>query len=237
MELFDDLIRRTYRLLPSECLRFSPEEDTAPYSGKRSELILGRETAFELGGGSFPSASGVLYTQSEELVPCDEIRVYGSDLPQIRGDCPFARFAVIRTDDIEFQGEQGAYGILENIGLRKYDVFPSDLPQIRGDCPFARFAVIRTDDIEFQGEQGAYGILENIGLRKYDVFPSGYMVRTCALSNREQVRVSKAAAAKHLSFAQVGSMYIQEFHKNPHVTGVRATGSRCVCPKPQPPSI
>ena len=174
MELFDDLIRRTYRLLPSECLRFHPEEDTSPYTGKRSELILGRETAFELGGGSFPSASGVLYTQSEELVPCDEIRVYGSDLPQIRNDCPFARFAVIRTDDIEFQGEQGAYGILENIGLRKYDVFPS-----------------------------------------------GYMVRTSALSNREQVRVSKAAAAKHLSFAQVGSMYIQEFHKNPHVTGVR----------------
>ncbi len=33
--------------------------------------------------------------------------------------------------------------------------------------------------------------------------------------------MSKAAAAKHLSFAQVGSMYIQEFHKNPHVTGVR----------------
>ena len=173
MKLFDELIQRTYSLLPEDCACFPPT-DTSACAGSRSELILSREAAFELGGGSLPSASGILYTRRTDLVPRDEIIVCGDDLPQIRKDCPFARFAVIRTDDIEFQGEQGAYGILENIGLRKYDVFPS-----------------------------------------------GYMVRTSALSNREQVRVSKTASAKGLSFAQVGSMYIQEFHKNPHVEAVR----------------
>lgn len=173
MKLFDELIQRVYSLLPGDPSRFPPT-DASSCAGSRSELILGRESAFELGGGNLPSASGILYTQSADLVPRDEIIVCGDDLPQIRADRPFARFAVIRTDDIEFQGDQGAYGILENIGLRKYDVFPS-----------------------------------------------GYMVRTSALSNREQVRVSKAAVSRHLTFAQVGSLYISEFKKNPHVEAVR----------------
>lgn len=174
MNIFDELIQKAYALLPDGGQSYTPVLDTSTHTGRRSELILGKETAFELGGGNFPSASCSMYTEDENLVPCDEIVVYGKDLKEIKSDCSFARLAIIRTDYIEAQGDQGAYGILENIGLKKYDVFPK-----------------------------------------------GYMVRTSALSNREQVRVSKTAIKNGLSFADVGSMYISEFKKNPHVQAVK----------------
>ncbi len=174
MNIFDELIQKAYALLPDGGQSFTPAADTSAHAGRRSELILGKETAYELGGGNFPSASCSMYTEDEALVPRDEIVVYGRDLPEIRSDCAFARLSMIRTDFIEAQGDQGAYGILENIGLKKYDVFPK-----------------------------------------------GYMVRTSALSNREQVRVSKTAIKNGLSFADVGSMYIAQYKENPHVQAVR----------------
>ncbi len=174
MNLFDELIQKTRALLPEDARHCLPIVQLCTHSGTRSQLILGKETAFELGGGNFPSASCTMYTEDQALVPKDAIMIYGTDLPQI--SC---------------------------------------------DCAFARLAFIRTDFIEAQGDQGAYGILENIGLKKYDVFPKGYMVRTSALSNREQVRVSKDAVKNGLSFSHVGSMYISEYHKNPHVKAVQ----------------
>ena len=124
MTIFDELIKKTYDLLPQGGNSSTALPDPASHQGKKSELILGKETAFELGGGSAPCTSCIMYTENEDLVPRDEVVVYGSDLTQLKGDCAFARIALIRTDFIEAQGEQGAYGILENIGLRKYDVFP-----------------------------------------------------------------------------------------------------------------
>ncbi len=174
MDIFDDLIKKTYTLLPPTGRSYFPVSDFSRHLGSRSELILGRETAYELGGGSCPCVSCNLYTEDSSLVKQDEILVYGKDLPDIKEDCAFARIALIRTDDVEKQGEQGAYAILENIGLNKYDVFPK-----------------------------------------------GYMVRTSALSNREQVRVSKTAVKNRLTFADVGSMYIAQYKKNKHVQAVK----------------
>ncbi len=174
MDIFNELIEKTYALLPDTGRSFLPVPNTSRHQGTRGELILGRETAYELGGGNCPCVSYSLYTEDTSLVEEDEILVYGRDLPDLREDCAFARIALIRTDYIEQQGEQGAYAILENIGLNKYDVFPK-----------------------------------------------GYMVRTSALSNREQVRVSKTALKNGLTFADVGSMYIAQYHKNKHVQAVK----------------
>ncbi len=174
MDIFDELIVKTNALLPDQGMPFAPVTDVSKHRGQRSELILGRETAFELGGSNCPCVNGNFFTQDESLVPEDEIVVLGKDLHQLKKDSPFARFAFIRTGDIEQQGEQGAYAILENIGIRKYDVFPK-----------------------------------------------GYMVRTSALSNREQIRVSKTALKNRLSFADVGTMYIEEYKKNKYVEAVK----------------
>ncbi|MFB0920448.1 MAG: carbon monoxide dehydrogenase [Oscillospiraceae bacterium] len=174
MKIYDELILRTMALLKA----FEPREysydskRSAAYGGK-NELILAREAAFELGEGTLPSVSFTAITENEELVPEDRILLFGKDLSELTGSPPFARIVFLRTDNIE-----------EN------------------------------------GEQGAYAVIKNIELKKYNVSPSGYMMRASALSNREQVRVSKNALKAGLSFESVGNSFMREYKENKHVKAV-----------------
>lgn len=174
MNIFDELIEKTEALLPCTGKICEDLPEPSRFAGRRGELILGREQAYELGGSDLPCTSCTMFTQREDLVPCDQVVIYGRDLWELAKDAPFARIALIRTDDVEEKGEQGAYAILESIGLKKYDVFPK-----------------------------------------------GYMVRTSALSNREQVRVAKTAVREKRSFADVGSLYISQYKTNRHVQAVK----------------
>ena len=174
MKIYDELISGTLELLNPFKPRIYPyDRNKAAISGNKNELILAREAAFELGEGTLPSVAFTAITDSEELVPSDRILLYGKDL-----------------------GELGA------------------------SSPFARLTFLRTDNIEENGEQGAYAIIKNIELKKYSVFPSGYMMRASALSNREQVRVSKSAINRGLSFESVGNAFINEYKENSHVKAV-----------------
>lgn len=174
MKVFDELIQQTLSLLPQEQKSFTEFRDTADLIGGKNEIILGKESLYELGGSSLNCAVYNLYTIDEALVSKDEVILCGKDIGEIKEDCSFAKIAIIRTDIKEEQDEQSAYDILEKINLKKYDVFPK-----------------------------------------------GYMVRTSVLSNREQARVSKVALKNKLSFRDVGKMYIDQFHKNPHVKAVK----------------
>ncbi len=174
MDIFNSLIKKTEALLPYDRRTYEYTSARTAMEGRENELILGRDAAYELGGGSFPSVSYTLFTEDKALVPQDEVVVYGNDLGEISADCAFARIAIIRTDFIE-----------EN------------------------------------GEQGAYAIIENIGLKKYDVFPKGYMVRTSALSSREQVRVAKTAIGHGISFEAIGNLFIKKYKENKHVQSVK----------------
>lgn len=125
MKLYDELILRTNALISD----FTPREypynpDKTAVSGNKNELILSREAAFELGEGSLPSVSFTAITNSEALVQSDRILLFGKDLTELASDSPFARITILRTDNIEENGEQGAYSIVKNIELKKYDVSP-----------------------------------------------------------------------------------------------------------------
>ena len=124
MEVFNSLIKKIEALLPYDRRTYDYTSARTALEGRENELILGRDAAYELGGGSFPSVSCTLFTEDSDLVPKDEVLVYGKELAEISADCAFARIAIIRTDFIEENGEQGAYAIIENIGLKKYDIFP-----------------------------------------------------------------------------------------------------------------
>lgn len=174
MKIYDELISETMELLSSSEPRIYPyNRNKAAVSGSKNELILACEAAFELGEGTLPSVSFTAVTDNEELVPFDRILLFGKDLPELNSSSPFARISFLRTDNIE-----------EN------------------------------------GEQGAYAIIKNIELKKYSVSPSGYMMRASALSNREQVRVSKSAIKKGLSFENIGNAFINEYKENRHVKAV-----------------
>lgn len=174
MKIYDEIIRKTTDLLAtSEHRVYSHNPKNAATAGKKNELVLAREAAFELGVGSLPSVSYTMITDNEELLSGDRILLFGKDLTELAKDSSFARITILLTDNIE-----------EN------------------------------------GEQGAYAIIKNIELKKYDVSPEGYMMRASALSNREQVRVSKNAIKADLSFERVGNLFISKYKENKHVRAV-----------------
>lgn len=123
MKLFDELITKTYSLLPTSGGKdITSLPDVSNYIGRKNELILGKELAYELGGNSLPCVVYNLYTEDSNLVDKDEVIIYGKDIHELKKDTAFARISVILTDNIDQEGEQEAYNILEKIGLRRYDV-------------------------------------------------------------------------------------------------------------------
>ncbi len=174
MKLFDDLIRSGLETVRTGDLREFPyNPQLAAAEGDPNELILRRDMAFELGEGSFPSVSLTTITQDPELVPGDGVYLLGPDLHEIRGDCPFARITILRTDDI-------------------YEY----------------------------GDQAAYNLIKSLETQKFRIAPKGYMMRPSAMTNREQVRVSRKAIKGGLRFQNVGNLLIRQYHKNPHVQAV-----------------
>ncbi len=95
-------------------------------------------------------------------------------------------------------------------------LYGKDMGEIKGDCDFARIVLLRIGDIDGDDEV-IYRTLKDIEFSKYHVYPEGYMVRISPESYREQIRVSKAAVKKGISFRSVGMDYISEYRKNENV--------------------
>lgn len=124
MRLYNKLIDKTLALLGDDFATFEVKDSKKKHIGKKQELVLQSEAAYELGSRSNPSISYFLITEEEALVPEDEIILLGSDIPEITKDTPFARITLIRTENIMAEGEQIAYNTIEGITLGKYEVSP-----------------------------------------------------------------------------------------------------------------
>ena len=95
-------------------------------------------------------------------------------------------------------------------------LYGSDLSEIKGEVDFARIVLLRVGLIDGDDE-AVYRTLKDIEFAKYHVYPEGYMVRMSPESSREQVRVSKKALAKGISFRSVGASYVAEYKKDANV--------------------
>lgn len=95
-------------------------------------------------------------------------------------------------------------------------LYGKDLGELRGDCDFARIVLLRVGVLDGDDET-VYRTLKDIEFSKYHIYPEGYMVRISPESYREQVRVSKNAVRKGISFRSVGASYIAGYKKNPNV--------------------
>ncbi|MEF9971360.1 MAG: hypothetical protein RSC52_04155 [Oscillospiraceae bacterium] len=125
MKIFDPIISKTQKLLDGrEYSAYEYSPDKTAQEGSVNDLVLGKEAAFELGAPNFSSVHYTAITRDEKMVPRDEVVVYGSDLAAIKADCSFARITLLRTDDIEENGDQGAHAIIENIEHKKFDIAP-----------------------------------------------------------------------------------------------------------------
>lgn len=98
-----------------------------------------------------------------------------------------------------------------------------DLPQIDGSVPFARLAFVLIDDIKVEegDTEPLFRAIQDIDFVKYHVFPEGYMVRTSAENNREQVRISRKAKQAGISFERVGCDYIAQYKRDPNIRAVK----------------
>lgn len=99
-------------------------------------------------------------------------------------------------------------------------VYGRDLKEISSDCDFARVVILRVGMIDGDDE-AIYRTLKDIEFIKYHVYPEGYMVRMSPESYREQVRVSKTALRKGISFQSLGNSYIAAYKKNINVLAAK----------------
>ena len=90
------------------------------------ELVMAREAACELGGEGKPAVNFTCVTSSHELVPDDEILVWGKDLRELPPAAPYARITLLRVGDIESDEDdtEQAFRAIQNMDFVKYRVFP-----------------------------------------------------------------------------------------------------------------
>lgn len=100
----------------------------------------------------------------------------------------------------------------------------SDLNELKGDSHFARVTLLRVGDIESDDEgdtEQAFRAIQDMDFIKYHVFPKGYMIRTSSESSREQVRISRDALQKGMTFRRVGADFIRQYKLNPNILAVK----------------
>ena len=95
-------------------------------------------------------------------------------------------------------------------------LYGQDLKEIRSDIDFARIVLLRVGVLDDDNEK-VYRILKDIEFAKYHVYPEGYMVRISPESYREQIRVSKQAIRRGISFRSIGCSYIKAYKKDANV--------------------
>ena len=124
MELYNHTITATRELFAgAEPRRWDYDAAMAWRDLGESELVMQRDAAFELGGGSCPSANFTCVTSDDSLVPKDEVLLYGKDLPELRGDVSFARLAFLLVDELG-DDDEAAYQAIRDMEFVKYHVFP-----------------------------------------------------------------------------------------------------------------
>ncbi len=118
IDFFDAYIEKTQNLLdgkPSERFAYNPR-NTAKVS-PRSELVLLRDMAYELGGSDLGCVGFSLVSSTATFE--SETVVVGRDLDKIKSDVPFAKIVLFAVDD--FSGdEQTLFNEIKDLEHAKY---------------------------------------------------------------------------------------------------------------------
>ena len=102
-------------------------------------------------------------------------------------------------------------------------LYGPDLGAIRTSTPFARLTLLRVGDIESDDDdtEQAFRAIQNMDFVKYRVFPKGYMIRTSSENHREQVRISKDAIRRGISFERIGNSFLQRYKQDPNIISAK----------------
>ena len=108
----------------SRKVRKLPHDATGWPSVSDRSMILRSDMAYELGGGSLPALGVTLVTASKDLVPGDSVYLTGPDLPEITGDAPFARIALVRVGEDTLGEGKKLYRAIRNLEYTRYHFYP-----------------------------------------------------------------------------------------------------------------
>ena len=124
MKLYDNVIRAALEELEN----FAPQiwtydaSQVWPDAGE-SQLVLGRDAAYELGGSGLPAVHYTCVTQDKGLVGEDQVLLYGPDLGELQADAPYARIALLGVRPLNGDDE-AVYRALRDMEFVRYHVFP-----------------------------------------------------------------------------------------------------------------
>lgn len=115
MDFFNSLIKNTNEILSELPQKsYKHNKSNACEDLGYNQVILQRDTAFELGGTGF----NLVTSNNVE----DEIVIVGNDLSEIKSDCKFVRISLVQIEDTS--DEQAAYNLIRKIEYVKYHYFP-----------------------------------------------------------------------------------------------------------------
>lgn len=126
MKLYDESILELYEMLDGfkkKQLDFKGTDSDWVDSGN-ANMILRGDMAYELGGDALPAISGLALTTDRNLIPEDEVLLYGPDLPEIKEDIPYARLAFVRVKEDSMGEGNTLYNAIRKIEYVRYHLNP-----------------------------------------------------------------------------------------------------------------
>lgn len=124
MKIYDEQISNVLALLEGKNGKKPDTSGTNWQDAGKRNLVLRGEMAYELGGGTLPAIGFLGATSSRELVPADDVILYGPDLPEIHADSPYARITLLRVDEgLTGEGE-AVYDAMRLFNYTRYRVNP-----------------------------------------------------------------------------------------------------------------
>lgn len=134
---------------------------------------------------------------------------------------------ILRSDAAYELGDKKGVGLMalsEDSELVSGDfigLIGKDLSEIKGSGSYARITFIRVDKDALGEGNSAFNAINKLDYVRYHLNPEGYMIRISPLYNKEEIRVSKDAVRKGISFSHIGQMFLDAYHRNPVVKGVQ----------------
>lgn len=126
MDLYDGMIKETREYLSAYTVQRYPYDEAKCWGETAGgEMIMLRDTAFELGGGNLESVNYTCVTSNEKLVGRNEILLYGPKLEEIKKDTSFARIVFLMTEDNDDAGDDDSmYRFIRDLEYVRYHIFP-----------------------------------------------------------------------------------------------------------------
>lgn len=127
MELYNTIIEKVNKELGSvEPVRYIYKEEKAWEDVGANQLIMLKESAYELGGDNKPAVHLSMVT-SGDYVDKDEVVVIGKDLNNINSSTSFARIALVKVSKLEGEDDEDTeklFRAIQDIDFVKYHVYP-----------------------------------------------------------------------------------------------------------------